>query len=62
MDIQLNDAVEEEDGDLDDYMASLDKDLATEMNTLPAAPTTLPVVEKKMEVETETEERVAELE
>ena len=62
MDIQLNDAVEEDDGDLDDYMASLDKDLSTEMNALPAAPTTLPVVEKKVEIETETEERVAELE
>ena len=62
MDIQLNDAVEEDDGDLDDYMASLDKDLSTEMNALPAAPTTLPVVEKKVEIETETEERVDELE
>lgn len=59
--MKLNDYMEEED-DLDDYMDSLDKDLAAEANPLPAAPTTLPVVEKRMKEETETKRRVAELE
>lgn len=64
MDVTLNDAVEEDDGNLDDYMASLDQDLAeaSGVTALPVAPKAQPVVEKKTEVEVETRERVAEME
>ena len=56
----LDEETEKDYGDLDDYMDTLDKDLAVESKaeTLPSAPTSEPVREKAKE---ETK-RVAELE